>query len=253
MSDWGDLALDAVPFVAAASHRGRAAVLERSQLVTYSRGDVIFQEGDPPTHLHVISRGAVEVIDVLPDGSEEVLRRLGRGQLLGELGILGGHSRSASARAAEDCRIWKIEREAFLEIYETEQAVALELAQVMAQYMLDAPEAAEDLLFLDLRGRLAKRLIFLTEVAGSNVVRAVGTEGMSKEQVEETLRHAAQSGQIEAGSFGQLDRLAMLAGGTRRSVAQLLSEMQAAGLLVIAEGNIIILSEDDLLAASQHA
>ena len=253
MSEWGGetLTLKSIPFLANASPRALARIRSSTRLVSYPKGATIFNEGDLPSHLCVIKTGAVDVIDVAPDGTEDVLRSLSRGQLLGELGILGGHSRSAAARASEDSEIWEIDREAFLETYESEPAVGLEIAQIMAAYLLDADAIAEDLLFLDLHGRLAKRLLTLVDVAGSDVRRVVSTGERSREEIVEILRKAGETGHFKSQEFGQLNRLAMLAGGTRRDVAELLTEMQENGLLVLAEGHIVLLDEEALLASAR--
>ena len=81
--------------------------------VLFQPGDIVFNEGDPPEHLYVVADGEVEVIWVAPDGTEEVQRTLGPSRVLGELGILGGHARTATARAAQESTLWAIEREAF--------------------------------------------------------------------------------------------------------------------------------------------
>ena len=244
MSEWGgrSLTLKEIPFLTDASPRALARIRSAAQLIAYPAGAMIFREGDLPSHLCVIKSGGVDVIDVDLDGNEQVLRTLRPGQLLGELGILGGHSRSASARAAEDSEIWEIEREAFIEIYETEPAVGVEIAQVMAAYLLDADAIAEDLLFLDLQGRVAKRLLTLVDVVGSDVRRVVSTGERSEAEITQILKDAASQGRF-GGDFGQLERLAMLAGGTRRDVAQILTDMQENHLLVVAEGHIVLLDE----------
>lgn len=253
MSEWGGetLTLKSIPFLSAASPRAMARVRGATRLVSYPEGATIFREGDLPTHLCVIKAGTVEILDVGLDGSEDVLRTLGRGQMLGELGILGGHARSATARAAEDCEIWEIEREAFIETYENEPGVSLEIAHVMASYLLDAEAIAEDLLFLDLRGRLAKRLLTLIDVLGSDVRRVVATGERSEEEIKAVLRKAGETGHFGDQEFGQLDRLAMLAGGTRRDVAEILTEMQENGLLVVAEGHIVLLDEEAIAASAR--
>ena len=250
MSEWGGetLTLKTIPFLAGASPRALARIRSSTKLVAYPAGATVFKEGDLPTHLCVIKEGAVDIVDVLPDGREETLRTLRRGQLLGELGILGGHARSASARASEDSEIWEIEREAFIDVYKHEPGVGMEIAQVMATYLLDIDAIAEDLLFLDLRGRLAKRLVTLADVGGSDVRRVVATGERSEEEIADILRKAGAAGQFSGHEFGQLTRLAMLAGGTRRDVADQLSEMQENGLLVVAEGHIVLLDEDALAA-----
>lgn len=230
-----------IPFLRDASARGRARVMERTQLVPFPAGGVIFDEGDPPEHLFVVADGEVEIVSVAPDGTEEVQRALGPGRILGELGILGGHARTASARAAESSSLWAIEREAFLELYEAEPSVSLAIASAMAAYLLDADVVAEDLLFLDLEGRVAKRLLGFLDAEGTGVHPITGTEQMSQEEVGATLQRMAKALAEPEQLYSHLDRLALLSGGSRRSVANVVVELQRKGVLISTEGNLIVI------------
>ena len=237
--------LASVRFLSGASARGMARLEQRTEVVPFQPGELVFQEGDRPTHLFVVKSGLVEVFRVYDD-EEEVQRRLGRGELLGELGILGGHARSASVRAVEPTELWAIHREAFLELYEAEPAVSVEIATTLARYLLDVDEVAEDLLGLDLAGRVAKRLLALTRREGGRVYIAGASEGMSQEEVQSKLREVARARNALEADFDNLDELALMSGGTRSTVAGILAGFERDGLLVTAEGNVIVIDPDGL-------
>ena len=243
-------ALDEIHFLSGASARGRSSIAGRIELREFAEGETIFREGDPPEHLFVIREGAIEIVASLPDGGEEVQRTLGPGRILGELGILGGHARTASARAAEPSELWAVEREGFLELYESEPTVSVEIASSMATYLLDADGVAEDLLFLNLEGRVAKRLLNFLEAAGTGVHRITGTDQMTPEQVADKLREMARDLAEPEEIYTHLERLALLSGGSRRAVARVLIEMQRRGLLIGTEGNLIVIDDDGLRALS---
>jgi CRP-like cAMP-binding protein len=244
-------AIDAIPFLRGASGRGRARVLEKTTLEDFEDGAVIFREGDPPDLIYVIASGTVDVIAGSEDGEDEVQRTLGPGRLLGELGILGGHARTATARAAGPCELWGIERDMFLELYETEPAVSIEVATAMSTYLLDAEVIAEDLLFLDLEGRVAKRLLAFLDASGTGVHLVTATAGMSTNEVEDVLQKLARA-MSEPQPYSKLDRLAMLSGGSRRAVTRILAEMQSAGVLIATEGNLIVIDKAKLEALAQY-
>jgi CRP-like cAMP-binding protein len=237
--------LASIRFFSGASARGLARLSQRTEVVPYEPGQLIFSEGDRPTHLFVIKSGRVQVFRNY-DGEEEVQRELGKGELLGELGILGGHGRSAAARALEPTQVWAIHREAFLELYEAEPAVSVEIATTLARYLLDADEVAEDLLGLDLEGRVAKRLLTLTRIEGGRVYVAGASEGMTQEEVRDRLRQVAQARNALEADFDNLDELALMSGGTRSTVAGILAGFERDGLVVTAEGNVIVIDADGL-------
>ncbi|MEA2434429.1 MAG: family transcriptional regulator, cyclic receptor protein [Actinomycetota bacterium] len=244
-------ALNSVPFLSAATVKGLNRLSERTTVKTYQPGEIIFSEGEPATTLFVIKRGQVEVFTKLLDGTEEVARALGRKQMLGELGVLGGHPRSAGARAVEETEVWAIEREAFLELYESEPAVTIEVASGLAKYLLDADMVAEDLLFLDLEGRVAKRLLAYAGQAESHIHHVTASGDMTEEQVEAALSELARTRQSWDASYVGLSRLAELSGGSRIAVGRIIEDFERDGLIITAEGELILLKPEELAALAK--
>ena len=78
-----------------------------------SPGDVIFEEGASSLFMMVVVSGAVEI---LKENSEEelmVIANIGPGQTVGEMSLLDGSSRSASAHANENSTLLILSRQKF--------------------------------------------------------------------------------------------------------------------------------------------
>ncbi|HTM69895.1 MAG TPA: EAL domain-containing protein [Luteimonas sp.] len=77
-------------------------------------GEVLYRQGDPSDCAWLVESGQVELVSVQ---GRRTSRHgvLGAGELIGELGLLDGAPRSATATARSDCRLLAIEREQFLE------------------------------------------------------------------------------------------------------------------------------------------
>ena len=71
-------------------------------------GDVLFEEGDKPTTAFLVEAGEVEVSTIIR-GQRLVLSRLQGGELLGEMSVLDGGVRSATATAICDCVLFPID------------------------------------------------------------------------------------------------------------------------------------------------
>lgn len=67
--------------------------------LVFDEGETIFEQGEPAGSVLFLSSGRVRVAARLPGGSEVDLAEVASGQVLGELGLLAGHRRSATARA----------------------------------------------------------------------------------------------------------------------------------------------------------
>src|SRR4051812_3912309 len=74
----------------------------------YAAGDVLFREGEPGELMFVIQTGAVRISKQV-GGDEKVLAVLGPGEFLGEMAILNGKPRTATATVIEDARCLLIE------------------------------------------------------------------------------------------------------------------------------------------------
>ena len=82
----------------------------------YEPGDVIYQQGDDSDHVYFVEEGLVEVRRRLSN-DEIILATLGKGEILGEMGVLRGEKRSTSLVAATSARLSEMSGETFLEVF----------------------------------------------------------------------------------------------------------------------------------------
>src|SRR5436190_15181373 len=71
------------------------------QRVELQPGEVLYRQGEQANGMHVITTGAVGVYARLPAGRELELGALGVGEVVGELALLDGSTRTATVRALE--------------------------------------------------------------------------------------------------------------------------------------------------------
>jgi CRP/FNR family cyclic AMP-dependent transcriptional regulator len=93
-------ALQAVPLFADLRRGELRQVLRICHLRTYQPGEVIFREGDPGYGMYVLHRGAVDIV-IRTEAGERALAQLGDRQFFGEMSLLDGSPRSASAVAKD--------------------------------------------------------------------------------------------------------------------------------------------------------
>src|SRR5439155_23065782 len=74
-----------------------------------------FHEGDPSDRLYLLVSGRLKIV-VEGESGTRVLRSLGPGAAIGELGILAGNARSASVLAVRDCELLEIDGERFRDL-----------------------------------------------------------------------------------------------------------------------------------------
>lgn len=79
------------------------------KVMHYRRRQVIFSQGDPSNYVYYIEHGNVKLYVDSKSGREAVVGLLGGGDFLGEGGLAGTRHHLASASAATDCRIVRVD------------------------------------------------------------------------------------------------------------------------------------------------
>jgi Cyclic nucleotide-binding domain len=73
-------------------------------------GEILLTEGEPSDSLLVIARGRVKVFVRQRSGRDGLLAELGQGAFLGEIGVLAGLPRSATAVTSTRCLLLRVDR-----------------------------------------------------------------------------------------------------------------------------------------------
>ncbi|MDQ3475286.1 MAG: Crp/Fnr family transcriptional regulator [Actinomycetota bacterium] len=150
-----------------------------------ARGQVLFVEGERSDHLYVVVSGRLKVQVSSHHGDALLLAVLGAGESAGELSILDGRPRSATAEALDEVQLIAVPADTVRTVLAGSSALALAWAQDLALTVRRLTGSAADLVFLDLPRRLAKLLVG----AGASEVDL----GMSQSEVAARLGVARQS------------------------------------------------------------
>ena len=185
------------------------ALAEQSVERSFPRHSRLFHQGDPGTGLFVLVSGLVKVVVTSEDGEEMVLVTLGPGEALGELSIVDGGPRSASAEAMEPTAALVITRPVLLDLATRDRSLTEALLKALGGLLRRLTEQASDLVFLDLPGRVAKLLAGLAAERGSETPDGIeldanltqsdlaGMVGASRQSVNQILQGFARRGYLQ--------------------------------------------------------
>jgi len=99
----------------------------------YGVGDVIFEEGSSGRELYVVLDGEVEIAKI-NGGSKTVIITLGKGEFFGEMAVIDGSSRSATAIAATSgTRVMRINHARFVYLVSQQPAFALMIMDALSK------------------------------------------------------------------------------------------------------------------------
>lgn len=97
------------------------------------RGTALFREGDHDAFVAIVTEGALEIHKEDREAHSHVVARLGRGKMVGEMSLIDGAARSASAIAAEPTEILVMSKEDFDRMCAAKPDLALKYALMIAE------------------------------------------------------------------------------------------------------------------------
>jgi CRP-like cAMP-binding protein len=197
------------PILASSDKRAIRELAGRGRVHHYRRGTYIFHQGDDAPEVHFLLDGRVEISSDSVTGQRQLHTTLTPPQFFGELGVLGESGRTATAMALEDSHVVAIAGDAWLGFLTEHPEAMLALVKALARQIQAHEAFVEDLLFLDLKGRVAKRLLQL---------------------VSPSLDDMPDDGVVLPSVVTHAD-LASLSGGSRENITRILSEFQRRGLI----------------------
>jgi HlyD family secretion protein len=101
-----------------------------------SRGEYVFREGETGGYAYILNEGEVEIVKSSPDGTM-VLQDVEKGALFGEMAIIIGGTRTASALVRSDAVVTEIDSQSFLDHLAQKPQTALSLLKRLAVYVRD--------------------------------------------------------------------------------------------------------------------
>jgi hydroxyacylglutathione hydrolase len=107
----------------------------------FAAGETIFREGDAGRHMYAVRTGSVEFRQKNALGEPVVLRRIGVGQLFGEIALIEDVPRTADAIAMEEgTELVEIDHAHFVYLVGQQPAFAIMVMQMLSQRLRDGGE-----------------------------------------------------------------------------------------------------------------
>jgi len=188
------------------------------------KGYVLFSKDDPGTAVYAVLSGSIAILLPTLDGRELVINEMGAGESFGELALLTGQPRSASAVAREASEVITIPCDEFLAELEAEPKLMRHLLKTIAQRLHSSSERESALAFLDAPARLARILLHLDQETGKRGVVIICQE-----------------------------ELAQRVGVARQSVARVLRPWRRAGWIITGRGKIMLLNRPALRRQAEES
>jgi CRP/FNR family cyclic AMP-dependent transcriptional regulator len=179
----------------------RLEVAGRAGRRVVERGQVICWQGEPGESMFVLLNGAVKLVVRSKDGELVELVRHQPPASFGELAVLDGGPRSATAEAVERSTLLVVTRAELLRLLHSEEQVAEALLRSLGGMVRRTTHQVTDLAFLSLQERVAAKLLELAGPGGARTRRLTQVElatmvGAARQSVNQALKSLEARGYI---------------------------------------------------------
>ena len=209
-----------------------AATLDRIAALAlrraYRKGETIFAQSDPGDGLYGVVTGRVRISASSADGKELFLNIMEPGDTFGEIALLDGRQRTATACATAPSDVLMIVREQFFALLRREPELVAHLLELLCQRLRWMSGLTEESALLPVPARLAKRLLSLGSLHGQATANGIRLS-ISQEE------------------------MARFVGLSRQIVNQHLQHWKAQRWVALGRGNITIVDSDALQAMADDA
>jgi CRP-like cAMP-binding protein len=215
--------LRSTPMFSSVADLALKKLADASRLHRLSRGQVLFNQGDPAGAFYVVYSGCIHLLLDSANGRELVINEMRAGDGFGELGIITDQPRSATAVAREESVVMVIPRRDFLAVLETQPGLARSLLQTTAARLGSSSEREGALAFLNASSRLARVLLLLDQRASAEGYITISQEDLARR-----------------------------VGLARQTVASLLGKWRRSGWIFTGRGKIVLLNRAALHRQAQE-
>lgn len=177
---------------------------------TYQPGTVLFHEKDLGAMFYIIIQGSIKIYTSNQSGEEKILTILKAGDSFGELSLIDGKPRSASAKTLETSVLYTLSADDFLRLLKSNFEMTRSIMAELCHRLRDTNQHVHDLTFLDARTRVIKNLILLANRHGKRVGSSI------------TFKMALN-----------YDELARMAGVTKEPLIEVIRDLESKEILKI--------------------
>lgn len=190
-------------------------------LKNYEKKDLVYHEGETPTHVYQLLSGKLKLTRLSDDGKEMVLDLLKPGDYFGYWSVLQKQTTTESAEALETSQVMLIPTADFMDVVEHENNVASKFIKLLSNNLLAQQYKIVELAYNSVRKRVASALVQLADKYTDDV-----SKPFSMAVSRETL--------------------AGIAGTSVESAIRMLSEFKADGLVEVDKATITVTQYEKL-------
>lgn len=202
--------LKKIPFLSALSPAHLREVYRLAREVEVPAGRPVFTKRQDADAMFIVLSGRVKIHSAAAGRKRKTFAYLREGEFFGEMALIAGETRSASALAVEPSLLMVIRKTDFQRLVARDPSLARYLLKTVCERLRRANEEIEGMMFRNLLGRVAQAVLDLARRSGEPHDGGVALKERYTQQ-----------------------ELAELVGTTREPLTRALSSLRRAGLVAV--------------------
>lgn len=194
-------------------------------------GTIFFSPEQAAEVLFILKEGRVRLYRLSAAGKSLTTAILEPGTIFGEMTIMGQRLHQSYAEALSPCLLCLMSREDVKNLLLSDLRIAMRIAEILGQRLIEAEQRLSDFAFKSLPERLASILLQMARRPKPRLFRP------ASHLPEVRLTHEA---------------LADVVGASRETVTKILGEFREQGLIALKRGCVIIVDEEGLRALGEY-
>ncbi len=217
--------LSKVCFFQALQPKDLNKVMAIGRLRRYKSGDLVFEKEDLGDNFFIVNSGRIKIFTSIGPEKKKTFAFLKPCDFFGEMSLLGGKVRSASAQAVEDSELLVISKKNFRDLISRSPDFTLKLLYTLADRLNKCDKEVESMLFHNILGRLADAIMDLAKDKHAKVIKI---------KIDQ-------------------NELAEYMGTTRVPVCRAINTLKRSGVIKYRRGELIVQDMDKLRSISGKA
>ncbi|MFN8534394.1 MAG: Crp/Fnr family transcriptional regulator [Dehalococcoidia bacterium] len=189
----------------------------------YTRGQHIYQAGDPAGLVHLLGRGRVKVVQESEDGREVILQLVQPGAIFGAGGAWGIETYPSGAVAQDASIVWQLPAAIFETLIHQHNDLAVAVIHELGRRLYDANRRIRDLQTERVERRIARALLRIVTRTGVRTDLGIEVTPVSRQD------------------------LAELSGATLTTASRTLASWEERGVIVSGRERITVLKPHELV------
>ena len=157
---------------------------------SYSKKQVLYQEGKRPRFVFYLSTGKVKAFRNHPDGKEYITDLFSAGDFIGYTALIEDKNYDDSAVVLEDAEILQIPRDHFLQMIQSDLGIATRFIKIITHNVKEKEDRLLNLAYSSLRKRVAQALV---DIHGKFISGNVKSIEISREEIAQYVGTATES------------------------------------------------------------